>query len=113
MRARGFLLVVCGALIGAFGTWLLYLTMGWPWPAFLPPELASAAQGPQGTPEERLLSAPGLASLFLLAFGGIAGMLGLGMLVTGRRSAGLMTLLLVLFGVFMATGIAVALSLRG
>ena len=72
-----------------------------------------AAQGPQGTPEERLLSAPGLASLFLLAFGGIAGMLGLGMLVTGRRSAGLMTLLLVLFGVFMATGIAVALSLRG
>ena len=110
MRVRGFLLVVCGVLIGAFGLWLLYLTMGWPWPAFLPPELASTAQGPQGTPQERVTSAPGLAALLLLAFGGAAGLLGLGMLVLGRRNGALLNILLGLFAIFVVAVIGLQLA---
>lgn len=107
-RLRGGLLIVCAAFPGGFGLWLLYLTMGWPWPDFLPPELASNAQGPQGTPQERVTSVPGLAALFLLAFGGAAGLQGLGMLVLGRLNGALFNILLGLFAIF---GVAV-LGLR-
>ncbi|MGQ0566362.1 MAG: hypothetical protein ACT4OK_15005 [Gemmobacter sp.] len=110
VRLRGGLLVLCAALLGGFGLWLMYLTMGWAYPVFVPPEIVPTAQGPQGSPQDRMLSAPGLVALFLLAFGAVAGLLGLGMLVIGRRSGVLFNLVLALVAVFVVVAWAVKLS---
>ena len=111
MRLRGGVLVLCGVFLGAFGLWLLYLTMGWTWPSFMPPGYIPTVQGPQGTAQDRMFSAPGLAALVLLAFGGVAGLLGLGMLVFGRRNGVLLNLVLALAAIFAV--VAVALAGRG
>ena len=84
MRVPGAFVVLLAGALAAFGAWLLYLTMGWAYPAFVPPELVphGLALNLDSPP---LTSLPGLAALVLIGFGGAFALLGLGMLVIGQR----------------------------
>ena len=111
MRVRGAVLIVLGGAISAFGTWLLYLTMAWVFPAFVPRDLVpqGVTLNLQGPP---LTSLPGLVALFLIGFGGVFALLGLGMLVTGRRNRMLYSIALA-FAVIYAAGIAMVVLSPG
>jgi hypothetical protein len=101
VRLRGLVLAVLGAALAAFGGWLLYLTMGWAYPAWVPPGLVPGAVSlaVEGPP---LTSLPGLASLVLCGLGGAFALLGLGMLLTGERSRMLFGLVLACLAVYVA-----------
>ena len=110
MRLRGGVLVLCGVALGGFGLWLLYLAMGWPYPAFVPPDLVPSVHAPDGTPLQRILSVAGLAAMFLATMGGVSAVLGLGMLILGRRNGVVFNILLALFAIFAMIVAGVALA---
>ncbi len=112
IRLRGGLLVLCGAFLGGFGLWLLYLTMGWAYPGFVPADLVpnGISLNLDGPP---LVSLPGLAALVLMGIGGAFALLGLGMLVAGRRIRLLVNIVLAFVVIYAAAMAMVLMSSPG
>ncbi len=101
----GMVLLLAGGAIKAVGLYLTYLALHWTLPDWVPGDWALSPAGPE-LPLASLRDSPvGLAAVFLIAFGGVAGLNGLWMLVLGRRNWVLVTLLLLLFVVFVSVGV--------
>lgn len=107
-RIRGIVVLICGLPILALGVWLMWIVLARPMPDWLPeaikpgPGLRIEGVDAGATDAQRLRSLPGMASLFLLAFGLITALQAFIMLVLGQRS-----LLLLIFMVSMAVGMVV------
>jgi hypothetical protein len=105
MRIRGAVILLFAVPVLALGFWLMHVVQARPLPEWLPqawravPHLNLPAEM---TPAQRWSSAPGVGSLFLLAFGMISGVQGALMVILGRRSlvllAAMAMFLLVLIG---------------
>jgi hypothetical protein len=113
IRLRGGILVLLGVFLGGFGLWLLYLAMGWAFPSFVPPEWRPVAYGLAATAQERMFSPPGLAALFLMGLGSAAALLGLGMLLLGRKFGVLKNIVLALGVIFVVVVATVVIAGRG
>ena len=110
VRVAGLLLVPLAAALMGAGAWLVHLALNWTMPAWLPPDLVVV---PQGGPLvlANLADGPlGLAAGYVSLFGLVAGLNALWMLLTGRRNALLVALLLLMFTVFLAVGLYAALD---
>lgn len=107
-RVRGVLVFVLGLPVLALGAWLLYVVLGKPMPDWLPEPLRNPPNAnipTDATTAERLGGLIGMASLFLVGFGTVAAVQGLGMLVLGRRSRVLLALMFLFFLILIGSGL--------
>lgn len=105
MRIRGVLSVMIGLFVLGSGAFLLMFDLGKPLPEWFPQAMQYAPDTDLETTAERLLRPLGVASLFLIAFGIVASLLGVGMVVFHRRNGFLYALLLAMFAVFVGVGV--------
>lgn len=110
VRVAGFVLLCLAGVLGAVGAYLLHLALNWQMPPWLPRDLQIV---PQGAPQDlaALRDTPlGLAAGYVTLFGAVAGLNALWMLIVGRRSRLLGTVLILMFLVFLGVGLFAALG---
>lgn len=105
-RIGGAVLILCALVLAAIGLFLAAFTLDLPYAAALLPESVrfDATSRPVEL-TERLTDPAGLATLWVGAFALVTLLLGLHMLVFGRRSWWLFWPFLALVAIFVATGI--------
>jgi hypothetical protein len=110
VRVSGFVLALCAAGLGAFGYYLTCLALHWAMPAWIPAEFRLTPQDPVLGFAALPGSPVGMAAAFLLLFAAVAGLNALWMLVFGRRNWLLVAPLLMMFLIFLGTGLWIALG---
>jgi hypothetical protein len=103
-------LAVLAAGLAAFGYYLVCLALNWAMPDWVPVAFRLAPQAPLRDISALPQSAVGQAAAFLLVFACVAGLNGLWMLVLGRRNWLLVVPLLLLFLIFIGTGLRLAMG---
>jgi hypothetical protein len=113
-RIGGVVLVLCALVLAAIGIFLAAFTLDLPYAAALLPEgVRIDASNRPAALADRLTDPAGLATLWVGAFALVTLLLGLHMLVFGRRIGWLFWPFLALVAVFVATGVWAVLESGG
>ena len=113
-RIGGAVLILCALVLASIGLFLAAFTLDLPYAASLLPEgVRFDASSRPASFADRLKDPAGLATLWVGAFALVTLLLGLHMLVFGRRSWWLFWPFLALVAVFVATGVWAVLESGG
>jgi hypothetical protein len=104
VRVSGAILLICSAVLGGMGVWLMYIALNWVWPVWVPTQYTLTPRGPVLPFAALRDSQIGLAAGYLLVFAFVASLNGLWNLWFGRRNWVLMVPLLLLFAIFVVVG---------
>ncbi len=104
IRISGGILLAMGIFLIGMGVWLTYIALSWQFPSWVPNDITMTPHGP-ALPIAALRDAPiGLAALYVLSFGALAGLNGLWNLWFGRRNWVFVVPMLLLFLVGLVVG---------
>ena len=113
VRFSGVVLIVCVAALLFGRVLLLYVSLSWVMPEWIPIHWRHAPQGAALPIRAAMDSAVGLSALYLVVFGVVGGLNGLWMVSFGTRNWVLMMPLILLFLIFLAVGAWATLDSQG